>query len=173
MSPLKTITKNKYLKYSFFIVLITILHFSFVSFISVNGVVPDIFLVFVVWLAIKEDRLFGILAGFCMGIYMDFISGDIMGINGLTKTIAGFIAGGFHRKDGIKQIIDDYKFIFVVALCSVTHNLIYFLFFINIGQQSFILFYLRFGLASAFYTTFISAFVYIFQISTRKIKFYS
>jgi len=170
---MKSIIKNKYFKYFFITIIITIFHFSFVSFISTNGIVPDIFLIFVVWLAIKEDRLVGIIAGFVLGIYIDFISGDTMGINALTKTIVGFIAGGFHKKDSIKQIIDEYKFIFVVLLCSVAHNLIYFLFFINIEKQSFILFYLKFGLASAFYTTFISAFVYVFQLSTKRIKYYS
>jgi rod shape-determining protein MreD len=152
---------------------VTIFRFIFVNFISISGVTPDVFLIFVVWLAIKEDRLFGIVAGFILGLYLDFISGDVMGINAFTKTIAGFIAGGFHKKDTIKQIIDEYKFIFVVALCVIVHNIIYFLFLINVEDRNFVIFYLGFGLASAFYTTFISTFVYIFQLSTRRFRYYS
>ena len=173
MIAFKIIIGNKYVKYSFFTLILTIFHFSFVSFITIRGITPDIFLIFVVWLAIKENRLFGIIAGFCIGIYMDFISGDTMGINAFTKTIVGFLAGNFHKKDAIKQIINDYKFIFVVALCSLIHNLIYFLFFINTDKQDYILLYLRLGLASAFYTTFISSFLYIIQLSTKRIRYYS
>lgn len=170
LTTLKTTIKNKYFKYTFLTILVTIFHFSLVSFISVKGITPDIFLILVVWLAIKENRLFGIVAGFVLGLYMDFISGDIIGINAFAKTIVGFIAGNFHKKHTIKQIVEDYKFIFVVALCVITHNLVYFLFFINVGEPHFILFYLRLSLASAFYTTFISSFVYIFQLSTKRIR---
>ena len=173
MSTLKIFLNNKYVKYSFLIIIFTIFHFGFASFISINGVIPDIFLIFVVWLGIKEDRLFGMIAGFFIGMYMDFVSGDVTGINALTKTVVGFIAGNFHKKDAIKQLTNDYRFIFIVSLCAVAHNLIYFLFFINTDKSDYILLYLRLGLASAFYTTFISAFVYIFQISTKRIKYYS
>ena len=170
---LALIKHNKYIKYVLYIMLYTVLHFSFASFIAIENVSPDIFLIFVVWLSIKEGRLFGILSGFVIGLYLDFVSGDIMGINALTKTIIAFIAGKFHKKDAIKQIINEYKFIFVVLICSITHNLIYFLFSINISEQSFILYYLRYSLASTLYTTFISTFSYIFQLSRNRIRYYS
>ena len=168
ISSLKSITQNKYIRYLLLVMFITILHFFFVSFISIMDSTPDIFLVLVVWIAIKEGRLFGILAGFIIGLYFDFITGDIIGINALTKTITAFIASGYHKKDTTKQIVDEYKFIFVVAICTITHNLIYFLFFINISNQGFIMPYLKFSLIVTFYTTFVSAFVYVLQLFKKK-----
>ncbi|MCL2038956.1 MAG: rod shape-determining protein MreD [Bacteroidetes bacterium] len=168
----KKLTQNKYIKYSIILILISILNFSFINFFSIFNVTPDIFLIFVVWAAIKEGRLFGILAGFVIGLYLDFISGDIMGTNALTKTISGFIAAGFHKKDATRQIVNEWKFVFVVFICAVVHNLIYSLFFIEISRHNYMLSYLRFGFASSFYTAFLSIFVYLYQLRPKS-KYYS
>jgi len=163
----KQLNQNKYIKYGIITILLTIFNFSFISFITIFNVMPDIFLIFVAWIAIKEGRLFGIFAGFIIGLYLDFVSGDVMGINALSKTVVGFIAANFHKKDTTKQIVTEWQFIIVVFLCALAHNFIYFLFFVNIGNQGYILFYLRFGLSSAFYTAFISVFVYLFQLRPK------
>jgi rod shape-determining protein MreD len=168
----KKITQNKYIKYAIITMLVFVSNFSFINFILIFNIIPDIFLILIVWLAIKEGRLFGIFAGFIIGLSLDFVSGDIMGINALTKTITGFIAANFHKEETVNQIVTDWKFIFVVFICALAHNLIYYLFFIEIEKHNYILHYLKFGITSAFYTAFISVFVYLFQLRP-KYKYYS
>jgi hypothetical protein len=103
---------------------------------------------------------------------LDVISANVIGTNAFAKTIATFIASGFYKENMIIQASQNYKFVLIVLLSALVHNLIYFFFFIKVSEQNFILFYLRYGLASTGYTTFFSTFVVLFQISSNKIKFY-
>ncbi len=59
------------------------------------GVYPDIVTIFIAFAAIRYGQKQGMTYGFIAGIATGFIGGDI-GIEMLTKTIEGFVAGYFH-----------------------------------------------------------------------------
>ncbi|MGE3802985.1 MAG: rod shape-determining protein MreD, partial [Candidatus Kapaibacterium sp.] len=66
------------------------------GFISVENVVPDLLVIYVVVVALLEGQFTGIIAGFLVGVAYDWISSDIDGTNALSKLFAGFIAGFFY-----------------------------------------------------------------------------
>ena len=58
------------------------------------GAYPDIVLLYVAWLGIREGRRVGALGGFGCGLLMDFVHGT-WGLNMLVKTLVGFLVGLF------------------------------------------------------------------------------
>ena len=53
----------------------------------------DLVLIVVVYVAIKSGPVTGLLAGTVAGLIQDALSGGILGIYGLAKTLIGFLAG--------------------------------------------------------------------------------
>jgi rod shape-determining protein MreD len=163
-------SKKKYSYYFFMLVAITIFHIVFIDFIEIMEITPDLFIILVVWITLKEGRFTGLLTGFAVGLFLDVISADIIGTNALAKTIAAFIASFFYKENNTIQFTKSYKFILIVLLSAFVHNIIYYFFFINASDQSFFLFYLKYGLATTVYTTFFSTFVLLFQISSNRLS---
>jgi rod shape-determining protein MreD len=54
----------------------------------------DLVLVGVVYSALQQGAMAGIVAGTIGGLLQDTLSGGILGIGGLTKTITGYVTGG-------------------------------------------------------------------------------
>ena len=53
----------------------------------------DLVLIVVVYVGIKSGPVTGLLAGTVAGLIQDALSGGILGIGGLAKTVVGFMAG--------------------------------------------------------------------------------
>ena len=107
------------------------------------------------------------LAGFVVGLLFDFISSDILGTNALSKMLAAFVAGYFFDEQlPMHESIGSFRFLGVVALAAVVHNIIYFFFYVQPGDLSFWSFFGRNGIASALYTTVLAVFVML--VAARK-----
>jgi rod shape-determining protein MreD len=63
------------------------------SLLRVGDVVPDIPLVVVAMLALRRGPEFGCAAGFLAGLLQDVTSGGLLGVQALTKALAGFAIG--------------------------------------------------------------------------------
>lgn len=55
--------------------------------------VPDLVLLVVVWVSLMNGGSAGATTGFISGLILDFASAAPIGLNALTKTVTGFIAG--------------------------------------------------------------------------------
>ncbi len=144
---------QRYIVYALIAIVLSLIQFSLLNFVVVQGITPDLLLVLCVWIAIREGRFAGIIAGFLIGITLDVVSFDLVGINAFTKTIAGFIAGSFYQEGKEQLILHGLKFLFIVFISSFAHNLIYFFFYIKLSDITFVSFFLKYGVAFSFYTT--------------------
>ncbi len=130
------------------------------SYIAVESVTPDLLVVLTVFIALREGQFSGLLAGFVLGLFFDLISSDIVGTNALAKMMAGFIAGYFYNDQlGLQESTGNFRFLGIVALAALVHNIIYYFFYVQPTDLSFTTFFLRNGIASSLYTTVISALV--------------
>ena len=137
------------------------------GFIAVENVVPDLLVIFVIVLALLEGQFTAVIAGFLIGICYDWISSDIDGSNALAKLWAGFVAGFFYREGvGINGSIGSIRFLGIVALATMAHNIIYFFFYVQPADLSFTNFFLRGGLAGVLYTTVVASIVML--VAARK-----
>ncbi|MCB0702208.1 MAG: rod shape-determining protein MreD [Candidatus Kapaibacterium sp.] len=144
---------QRYVVYAIVAILLSLIQFSLLNFVEVQGITPDLLLILCVWIAIREGRFTGIIAGFLIGITLDIVSFDLVGINAFTKTIAGFVAGSFYQEGKEQLILHGLKFLLIVFISSFIHNLIYFFFYIKLSDITFVSFFLKYGIAFSFYTT--------------------
>jgi rod shape-determining protein MreD len=102
-------------------------------FLSIQGIVPDLVLLWIVYLAIRRGQIRATVAGFILGLTLDLVSGPdgMVGLAALTKTLAGFLAGYFYSENKTMQTLGGYQFLLITALVSLVHNVIYFLLFLQ------------------------------------------
>ncbi len=137
------------------------------GYVSVENVVPDLLVIYVVVVALLEGQFAAIIAGFAVGLAYDFVSSDVPGWNALAKLVVGFLAGFFYE-EGLAPAgsIGGFRFLGIVALTAFVHNVIYYFFYVQPADLSFTSIFLRGGLAGTLYTTVIGAVVML--VAARK-----
>ncbi len=156
-----------YIRYLIAGILILFLHLLIVPLIAIEKIPPDLMLILVVYIALKNGQIAGSVAGFLAGLLIDFLVDFTPGISALSKTISGFVAGYFYDEKKVEINTETLRFPGIVLFCSVINNLIYF--FPEIFAQEFNKFEIsKVILARALYTTILSL-IPLFTIS-RKFK---
>lgn len=123
-----------------------------VQFLTIDGISPDLLMIWIVYLALTEGQLRSTLWGFSIGLAFDFVTGNFIGLSALTKTICGFLAGYFFNENKTQLILGSYRILLIVLFVSLIHNTVYFIVFTRgttIGVLGAIL---QFGLATTVYT---------------------
>jgi rod shape-determining protein MreD len=146
---------RRFFSLAFFSLLLIVVHTTFVSAITISTAVPDILLVWIVYLAITQGQVAGTVFGFGIGLMVDIISGhdSMLGLSALTKSFAGFVAGYFYNENKTEQTLTSSSFLIAAGICSLLHNGIYFLIFLrgsDVGWWQSIALH---GIPSTLYTT--------------------
>lgn len=160
----------KYIIYAIIILVISLFQDIFLHFIEIGGVTPDLLIIFCVWITLKEGPFIGLFFGFGSGLLLDIISYDVIGTNALAKTVVCFAAGFFYRENQTEIILSSSKFLIIVSICSVVHNIIYFFFYIKSNELSFFPFAFKYIIAFTIYTGVISIIVILAHRTRKKIK---
>ena len=71
--------------------------------IAMLPAIPDLVLLLVIYVSLKNGSSIGCMAGFLSGLIMDFASAAPLGLNAMTKTIAGFAVGKFHSSFNMQR----------------------------------------------------------------------
>ncbi|MGA7159962.1 MAG: rod shape-determining protein MreD [Bacteroidota bacterium] len=143
---------QQYVRYSLVTLFLLIIQTTIIPFTSIANIVPDILIVWIVYIAIKLGQIPATIAGFTIGIAIDLISGHFIGLSALSKTIAGFFAGYFYNENKINYTVGNYQFLIIVALASLFHNIIYFVVFVQGSEIGFWTAIFQFGMFSTIYT---------------------
>ena len=78
---------QRYVIYALLAVVLSLVQFALLNFVEVQGITPDLLLILCVWIAIREGRFSGTVAGFLIGVTLDIVSFDLVGINAFTKKV--------------------------------------------------------------------------------------
>jgi len=90
---------------------------------------PDLFLIFLTYIAVHHDRLAGTLTGFIIGLIMDFTTqAALLGIYAFVKSISGYTLGTFHQYRTIWTLPIKLAFLF---LCYLLHFSIFYYVILN------------------------------------------
>jgi rod shape-determining protein MreD len=121
--------------------------------ISIRGIAPDLLLIYLVYLAVKEGQMYTLPWGFLLGLVLDLTTGTVIGLSALSKTVAAFTAGYFYSENKIGMILGTYRFLLYVLVTAFVHNAIYFAVFTLGSDIGFFGAVFGVGLASALFTT--------------------
>ncbi len=154
----------KIIYYSIALLTICVVQLSFFFLISISGVTPDLLILLTIWITLAEGHFFGLFAGFFIGLFFDFVSMNLVGVNALTKTIVAFVAGLFYKEGEFNNIIRSNKFFVIVILSTLLHNMLYYLILIDLTSSDFGLNYFKFTFGSTLYTLLVSALFYFLRI---------
>lgn len=101
------------------------------------GVIPDVTLLFVAFIGLRYGRLYGLLAGFGLGLLMD-ASFDTWGLHAFSKTLAGFFAGLVPSNDRETFIIQPSQaFLGGLLVALIQNGLIVLLTVLDAGMRTF------------------------------------
>lgn len=76
-----------------FMMIFVLLQTTLMHHIAIEGVIPDLSLIVLIFLANRNGRVTGETAGFAGGLVEDFLSLSPMGFHALMKTVIGFLYG--------------------------------------------------------------------------------
>jgi len=116
-------------------------------------VTPDLVLVGLVYIGIRNGKIYGSVSGFFAGLIVDFVSFSFLGLMALSKTAAGFISGFFCTDENkIERYLNTYVFVIIVFLCSLINNIIYYTFYFQGSTLPFSDILIRYVVPTAVYT---------------------
>jgi rod shape-determining protein MreD len=96
-----------------------VLQTTVVPLIGVSGIIPDLLLTALFFLALRNGQMAAVGTGFFLGLAQDLFSApSILGQNALSKTIAGFFAGFFNKRMMRVDVVFQIVLLFVMFLVN-------------------------------------------------------
>ena len=129
---------------------------TFLPFAALGGYVPDFFILYLVTIALRRGQIEATISGFIIGLLQDIITTQFFGLAALSMTVAGFVVGYFFNENTAEQTLGSYRYVLLVALCSVVHNLLYFMIFFQGNSGSVFIFTIEYTMGMTLYTCIIS-----------------
>ena len=142
----------KHLKYAAASLLVVIVQTQVMRLLSLEGITPDLLAIWVVYIALRRGQIAGTLWGFGIGLVFDLVTGNFIGLAALTKTICGFSAGYFFNENKTQMTLGSYRFILIVLIVSLIHNIIYFIIFTRGTDIGLVGAIFKFGVTTTLYT---------------------
>ena len=102
----------------FLIITIFIIYFlqsNFFSWFNISGIMPNVFVIFVLFVGLFAGRTMGIIYGIVVGTILDVLMNNLIGINIITYSIIGFLAGIFD-----KNFSKDNRMIIMIMVIGTT-----------------------------------------------------
>ena len=111
-------------------VAVFLVQFFLSEYLTIQRIRPDFLLIYVMYVALRNGSTQGVIYGFALGIFEDFISaGTHHGLAPLTKSITGFLIGRLRGKFSRMN-----PFVFHLAWVAVA--LLHFVVYIYVSYQS-------------------------------------
>lgn len=79
------------------ILFIYILQSNFFSWFNIAGIMPNLFVILILFIGLFGNRTMGTIYGLIMGLLLDFIIGSQIGINSIGLGLIGFLAAVFDK----------------------------------------------------------------------------
>jgi rod shape-determining protein MreD len=108
-----------YVRSGLAILALLLLQTTFVPFLSISGFLPDLLLIWVVYIAVTRGQLEATVTGFAVGLLQDVIAIQFFGLTALAKTLAGFVGGYFFNENITEQTLGSYRFLLIIVLSSL------------------------------------------------------
>ncbi len=135
---------------------------TIVPLIAINGIIPDLIIILLVFYTLKLGQLHGTILGFIYGLLFDLITGGLLGSSMLSKTITGFVTGYFYNENKKDIYLKSLSFSLIVLLGSTVDSFILSFFSTTDLNISITTFFIEQGILPGIYTTVFSIIVIVF-----------
>ncbi|MBD3290680.1 rod shape-determining protein MreD [candidate division KSB1 bacterium] len=143
----------KYVKYAIIFFIVLVIDLNVIEIISIKGITPDIILIYLIFISLRETQAASTIIGFSAGLLQDLFSLSMLGLSSLTKSISCFITAFFQRAKRNYSIM---HLTIVFFIITVIHDRIYqFIFLLGTDQKLFKSF-LYHSVPKAIYTTIVA-----------------
>jgi rod shape-determining protein MreD len=143
---------QSYIRSALIIIGLLLLQTTFLPFISLGGYLPDLFILYLVYIALRRGQIKATIYGFIIGLIQDIVAIKFLGLLALSKTIAGFVVGYFFNENTVEQTLGSYRYVLLIGLCSIIQDLVYFIIFFQGTEGSIIFSVLQMTLGMTLYT---------------------
>ena len=140
---------------------VVLVQLTVIPFVSIQGVVPNLLLIAVVYFSILYGQTFGTVTGATYGLLFDLISGNLVGSNMLSLTVAGFIAGYFSGETRQDKYLYTYSFTLVVLIGALVNAMIFSFFAVMDFNTNFLQALFNHALLPSIYTSIVSILVVV------------
>jgi len=140
---------------------VVLVQLTVIPFVSIQGVVPNLLLIAVVYFSILYGQTFGTVTGATYGLLFDLISGNLVGSNMLSLTVAGFIAGYFSGETRQDKYLYTYSFTLVVLMGALVNAMIFSFFAVMDFNTNFLQALFNHALLPSIYTSIVSILVVV------------
>jgi rod shape-determining protein MreD len=168
--PEINIRKNKrvlYLSYFFISIFLGLLQISIIPLIQISDSIPNLLLIFGVWIILREGRIVGFIAAFFFGVIYDVFTLQVIGVSSLSFLFGVLIAGTFYREGKEILVLASYKFILIVFLAALASNLIQNVFYLKLSELDFWTSFIYKWLGNTVYTAILSTIPFFVSIRNR------
>lgn len=87
--------------------------------LSIQKIRPDFILIYVIFVAQKEGKIFGQINGFVFGLMVDLLGiGSFLGLSVFTKTLTGFLAGYLKNQRRKINIFSYYSIVLAIIVIN-------------------------------------------------------
>lgn len=129
--------------------------------LTIWGAYPDVVLLYVAWLGLREGRLVGSVGGWILGFLLDAVYGT-WGLHMLTKTIVGFLVGLFPTEDRETFRISPVQAFAASVAIALLHNGLFVLFLVLQSGARTTFMITTLWLGSSLYTGFVGTLASLF-----------
>lgn len=143
---------ERYVRSSLTALILLLLQTTIVPFLSLGYYQPDLLMIWVVYTAIRRGQIEAAVSGFAVGLLQDLTTTQFFGLAALAKTVSGFAAGYFFNENKTEQTLATYRFVLILLLASMIHNILYYMIFFQGTAASLVGATLRTSLLTGLYT---------------------
>jgi len=143
---------RRHLRSAAIVLVLVVIQATFLPLLGINGIVPDVLILWVVYNGIRRGQIEGVTGGFLVGLLQDLVTTQFFGLAAFTKSVAGFVAGYFFNENKTALTLGTYRYLLIVGACSMAHNLLYYVIFLLGAEPSGGLTAVTLSLSTATYT---------------------
>jgi rod shape-determining protein MreD len=122
------------------------------NFASIDMVSPQLIILFVVYLSLREGQLFGMGGGFLIGLLNDSLVTHFIGYTSFVGVVAGFVAGFFFKESDVELTARTFNFAWISAITLAISELAA-LPIIASGELNYFYVFLKFTVGTTVYTS--------------------
>lgn len=130
---------------------------NFSKFYSLGNYTPDLLVILVIYISLREGKISGTISGFSIGLIQDLVfSVGFLGLSSFSKSLSGFLVGFFANSRRARK----YPGILIPAIIGISVSHIFTSVFRSVGSEEGIIFSVfQVSLPSAIYTLIVANFV--------------